>query len=95
MSVVARASPIINIFGFKFNENKLYHLHSINMMPNLSEEEVLDVENVADFNYSQLPCEAKLSVDFEFLSVTTYDGTVKVIKMPAILDPISLDTGKA
>ena len=45
VAVVARASPMINILAFKLNENKLYHLNTINMVPSLSHEEAVDIEN--------------------------------------------------
>jgi len=35
-----------------------------------------------------LPSEVNLSMDCEFLSVTSFDGTIKIIKMPAIIDPV-------
>lgn len=36
-----------------------------------------------------LPSEVKLSVDGEFLTVTSFDGAVKLIQMPPIIDPMS------
>ena len=38
-----------------------------------------------------LPAEVNLSAEGEFLTVTTFDGTIKVIKMPPIIDPIMGD----
>ena len=38
-----------------------------------------------------MPSEVNLSMDCEFLSVTSFDGTIKIIKMPAIIDPIQND----
>ena len=39
--------------------------------------------------YTMLPAEVKLSIDFEFLAVTNYDGSVKIAKMPQVFDPLS------
>ena len=85
-AIVARASPIISIVVFKNNENKFHHLYSINMLPDAENADALE-ENEGQ-TYDQLPAEANFSLDGEFLSVTTYDGTVKVIKMPPVIDPI-------
>jgi len=35
----------------------------------------------------ELPSEALLSPDGAFLSITTFSGEVKLIKMPAIINP--------
>lgn len=85
-AIVARASPIISIIVFKNNENKFHHLYSINMLPDVDNADSLE-ENEGQ-TYDQLPAEVKLSIDAEFLSVTTYNGTVKIIKMPPVIDPI-------
>lgn len=39
----------------------------------------------------QLPSECKLSLDNEFLSVILFDGSVKMLKMPPIIDPMQSD----
>jgi len=38
-----------------------------------------------------LPCEVKFSLDGEFLTIVSYDGSVKLLKMPPILDPMQYD----
>ena len=45
--------------------------------------------------YLSLPSETKLSLDCEFLSITSFDGTVKLVKMPPILDPMQNDKSQA
>jgi hypothetical protein len=35
-----------------------------------------------------LPSEGKLSQDCEFLQVTNFDGSIVLIKMPPIIDPL-------
>lgn len=85
-AIVARASPIVSIVVFKNNENKFHHLYSVNMLPEVENPDSLE-ENEGQ-TYDQLPASVELSLDGEFLSVTTYDGTVKVIKMPPVIDPI-------
>lgn len=85
-AVVARASPIVSIVVFKNNENKFRHLYSINMLPEVENADALE-ENEGQ-SYDLLPASVTLSLDCEFLSVTTYNGTVKIIKMPPVLDPI-------
>ena len=85
-AVVARASPIVSIVVFKNNENKFRHLYSINMLPEVENLDALE-ENEGQ-TYDQLPASVTLSLDCEFLSVTTFNGTVKIIKMPPVLDPI-------
>jgi len=56
------------------------------MLPEVENGDALE-EN-EDQKYNQLPCEVKISEDCEFISVTTFDGTVKLIKMPTVPDPI-------
>lgn len=85
-AVVARASPIVSIFVFKNNDNKIHHLYSANVCPEIENPD--NLENNEGQTYGQLPSEANLSMDCEFLSVSSFDGTIKIIKMPAIIDPI-------
>ena len=35
-----------------------------------------------------LPHSAKISLDGEFLSINSFDGRVRIVKMPPIIDPI-------
>ena len=42
IAVIARGSPVISIVVFKQNENKLYHLNSINMCPELENTDELE-----------------------------------------------------
>ena len=88
-AVVARASPIITIVCFKHNENKFRHVYSINTCPGLENPDNLEANEGQ--SYLGLPCEVKFSLDGEFLAVTSYDGAVKLIKMPPILDPMQYD----
>ena len=90
MAVIARGSPVISIIAFKQNENKLYHFNSINMCPEL--ENTDELEKNEGQTYLKLPSESKLSLDCEFLQVTTFDGSVIVIKMPPIIDPMQNQT---
>lgn len=41
-AIVARGSPIISIVCFKHNENKLYHIYSINACPELDNPDSLE-----------------------------------------------------
>jgi hypothetical protein len=70
----------------KNNDNKIHHLYSANVCPEIENPD--NLENNEGQTYGQLPSEANLSMDCEFLSVTSFDGTIKIIKMPAIIDPI-------
>ena len=36
-----------------------------------------------------LPSEVKFSLDAEFMTVISFDGSVKLVKMPPIFDPMS------
>ena len=93
VAVVARASPVISILVFKHNENKLCHAYSLNMDPGVDYD---DVETISEKSYAGLPAEVKLSLEFDFMSVTTFDGQVKIFKMPQIFDPLVLEQrGKA
>ena len=86
IAVIARGSPVISIIAFKQNENKLYHLNSINMCPEL--ENTDELEKNEGQTYRMLPSEGKLSQDCEFLQVTNFDGCVVLVKMPPIIDPL-------
>ena len=35
-----------------------------------------------------LPSEVKFSLDGEFMSVISFDGSIKLIKMPPVFDPM-------
>lgn len=83
--MVARASPVIRILAFKHNENKLYHLYNLNVCPSLANPDNLDAN--PDQSYLDLPSEAKLSPDNAFLVVTSFNGEVKLFRMPAIINP--------
>ena len=85
-AIVARASPIVSIVVFKNNENKFHHLYSINMLPDVENADSIE-ENEGQM-YDKLPASVEVSLDGEFLAVTTYDGTVKIVKMPPVIDPI-------
>jgi hypothetical protein len=41
-AIVARGSPIVSIVCFKHNENKLYHIYSINACPELENPDALE-----------------------------------------------------
>ena len=92
VAVVARASPIVSILVFKDKENKLTHAYSLNMCPDLPAESIDELESVDGQNYAQLPAEVKLSPEFDFMAVTTFDGSVKLVKMPHVFDPLMLDS---
>jgi hypothetical protein len=85
VAVVARASSIVRILAFKHNENKLYHLYNLNVCPTLANPDSLDSN--PEQSYLDLPSEAKLSPDNAFLVVTSFNGEVKLFKMPAIINP--------
>ena len=42
-----------------------------------------------------LPSECKLSLDCELLQVTNFDGSIVLVKMPPIIDPIQNHPAKA
>jgi hypothetical protein len=86
-AIIARGSPIINVVVFKHNENKMYKIYSINCCPEL--ENPLHLEQNDKQTYNMLPCNSMFSMDGEFLHTTSYDGRVRVVKMPPIIDPIS------
>lgn len=89
VSVIARASPVLKILAFKHNENKLYHLYNLNLCPLLLNPDTL--EQNPDQSYLDLPSEAKFSLDCIFLTVTTFSGEVKLLKMPPIISPLRGD----
>ena len=84
--VVARGSPILNILAFKHNENKLRRLYSINLLPDLPNPEQPELNEKQ--SYLEFPYQVKLSMDGVFLAVTLLTGAVKLIKMPAVLNPL-------
>jgi len=86
-AIVARGSPIVSIVCFKHNENKLYHLYSLNTCPELENPDQLELNEGQ--TYLMLPSEVKMSVDGEFLTVTSFDGSVKLIQMPPVFDPMN------
>lgn len=90
---MARGSPVISIIGFKHNENKLYSLFSLNTCPSLENADNLEMNEGQ--TYKELPAESKLSLDFEFMSIISFDGTVKLIKMPEIIDPMKISAAAA
>ena len=85
VSVIARANPVIKILIFKHSENKFYHIYNLNSCPNLPNPDQLDSN--PEQSYLDLPAEAKLSSDAGFLAITTFGGEVKLIKLPAIINP--------
>ena len=86
VAVVARGSPVVSIVCFKHNENKLYSFYSLNTAPTLENSDALE-QNEGQ-TYLELPAETKLSLDCEFMSIISFDGAVKVVKMPEIIDPM-------
>jgi hypothetical protein len=93
-AVVARASPIISIVVYRHSENKFHHVYSINTCPDIPVDKLEEIETVENISYAKLPAEVQFSADGEFIAVTTFDGEVKVIKMPPIFDPINLEPPK-
>eukprot|EP00347_Sterkiella_histriomuscorum_P023831 403333237 len=89
VSVIARGSPIVKILAFKHNENKIYHLYNLNVCPTLANPDNLEMN--VDQSYLELPSETKISMDFQFMSVTSFSGEVKLIKLPAIINPMRDD----
>lgn len=88
----ARGSPFVNIMIFKHNENKLRHLYTFNMMPSL--ENVGEPWTNSEQTYTGFPYEVKLSIDGVFLAVTMFDGSINLMKMPDILNPLEEDKPK-
>lgn len=85
VTVVARGSSLVRILAFKHNENKFYHLYNLNVCPALANPDSLDSN--PEQSYLELPSEAKLSPDNAFLAVTSFNGEVKLFRMPAIINP--------
>ncbi len=85
-AVVGRASPVIKILVFKDNENKLHHLYNLNVCPTLANPDSLEAN--PDQSYLELPSEVLLSPDCQFLTVTSFNGDVRLIKMPSIINPV-------
>jgi len=78
---------------FKHNENKFYSLYTFNINPKLENSE--NLESNDNQTYLELPAEVKFSLDAEFLAVTTFDGAVHLLRMPAVIDPMHADIAKA
>ena len=89
VAVIARGSPLINILAFKHNENKFKRLYSLNLLPDLVNPEQPELNDKQ--SYLEFPYEVKLSMDGVFLAVTQLTGAVKLIKMPAVLNPLEAD----
>lgn len=88
VAVVARASPIVSVLAFRHSENKLHHVYSVNTCTDIPTDKLEEIETVEDIKYNKMPAEVQLSPDAEFMAITTFDGEVKVIKMPPVFDPI-------
>ena len=61
VSVIARGSPFVKILAFKHNENKLQHLHNLNVCSTLANPDNLEMN--VDQTYLDLPSETKISMD--------------------------------
>lgn len=85
LAVTARGSPFVKICCFKNNENKLVHIYSLNTCPSLSNPDNLEMN--PDQIYLDLPCETSISLDCVFMTVTSFSGEVKVLKLPPIINP--------
>ena len=83
--MVARANPVVKIVLFKHNENKLYHIYNLNTLPSLANPDSLDANS--EQSYLELPSEARLSQDALFMTINTFGGEVKVVRLPAIINP--------
>jgi hypothetical protein len=94
VAVVARASPIVSILCYRHSENKLHHCYSINTNTEIPLDKLEEIETVENISYSKMPAEVSLSPDCEFMSITTFDGEVKVLKMPPVFDPLQLEPTK-
>lgn len=86
VSVTARGSPEVKILIFKHNESKMRLLYKINVCPHLPNPDSLETN--PDQSYLELPAETKLSLDGLFLTVISFGGEVKLLKMPPILNPL-------
>ena len=94
VAVVARASPIIHVLVYRGSENKFYHAYSLNTCSDIPSDKLDEIETVENISYAKMPAEVQLSPDGEFMAVTTFDGEVKVLKMPHIFDPLMLEPSK-
>lgn len=86
ISVITRGNPYIKLLCFKHNENKLYLLYNINLCPHLPNPD--NLESNPEQSYLELPAEAKISFDCLFMSVTSFNGDVRIIKLPPIINPL-------
>lgn len=89
VAVVARGSPYVKILAFKHNENKLHLLYNLNVCPTLANPD--NLESNPDQSYLDLPCATKLSSDCLFMTVTSFSGEVKLLKLPPIINPMRED----
>jgi hypothetical protein len=89
VAVIARANPIVKVLVFKHSENKLYHIYNLNACPSLANPDSLDSN--PEQSYLDLPSEVKLSQDALFMTIITYNGEIKVVKMPPIINPTRED----
>ena len=85
VTVTARASPIVKVLIFKHNENKMYHVYNLNACPALPNPDTLDAN--PEQSYLELPSEAKHSVDAAFMAITSFNGEIKLVRMPPIINP--------
>jgi hypothetical protein len=44
-----------------------------------------------DQNYLELPAETKMSLDYTFMTITSFNGEIKLIKLPPIINPLRDD----
>jgi len=86
-AVVTRGSPFVHVICFKHNQNKMFHLYSLNTCPDLENPNQLELNPKQ--SYMELPATTKLSLDAHFLSVTSHDGRIRVFKMPPVFEPIT------
>jgi len=91
--VIVRGSPVVNIIVFKHNENKLYNIYSLNVCPELENPDLLEKNDKQ--SYLVLPHSSKISLDGEFMQVTFFNGRIKLMKLPPILDPIQNEKTQA
>lgn len=77
ISVISRAVPDVKLYIMRANENKLYQFGTLKgLVPDA------DANPTPDTCYLDYPWEAKISEDCVFMSVTSYRGTVFVVKLP-------------
>lgn len=86
VAVAARGLATVHILVFKHSDCKIRHLYSFNLCPDLANPD--EPELNSQQKYSKFPYEVKLSPECAFLSVTLANGEVKVIRMPAVLNPL-------